>query len=135
MAEPYLSHSEFRCHRLGKDCQPSVSIRRRNVEKGASNNSVRQEEKVDDFVSILRPQAVKKQPQSTGAGTSSQFSSSDLNHLSPASSAGPPGYYHWLCTPSEIWAGFISSKCSNAVTNGWLCVFVRHAGCHGAGAA
>jgi hypothetical protein len=76
---------------LGKDCQPSASVRKRNVDKGSGSKASRLEEKVDDLVSLLRPQAVEKQSQSTGSGTLSQFASSDLDHLlSPASSSVPP---------------------------------------------
>lgn len=88
-----VSHSDITssCHRLGKDCQPSVSVRKRNIEKGPGSRSSRLEEKVDDLVSLLRPQAVEKQSQSTGSGTVSQFASPDLDHLlSPASSSAPP---------------------------------------------
>lgn len=92
LTEPWSSPSDttLSCHRLGKDCQPSVCLRKRHVEKGVGNNSGRTEEKADDIVSLLIPQLVEKQPQSTGPGTSSQFSSSDLNHLSPTSSGEPP---------------------------------------------
>ncbi|KAI1138510.1 hypothetical protein F5Y05DRAFT_384303 [Hypoxylon sp. FL0543] len=46
-----------RCHRLGKQCVPSVSIRKRAVRRPAAERAAHLEEKLDDLVSILRAQA------------------------------------------------------------------------------
>ncbi|KAL7624951.1 hypothetical protein AAE478_004165 [Parahypoxylon ruwenzoriense] len=46
-----------RCQRLGKECRPSVSVRKRAVRRPASERTAHLEEKLDDLVSILRAQA------------------------------------------------------------------------------
>ncbi|KAI1371345.1 hypothetical protein F4677DRAFT_435824 [Hypoxylon crocopeplum] len=46
-----------RCQRLGKECVPSVSVRKRAVRRPASERTAHLEEKLDDLVSILRAQA------------------------------------------------------------------------------
>ena len=83
----------FRCHRLGKDCLPPISVRKRNVEKPSSSKRNLVEEKVDDLVSLLRSRAVGKQPQSAGPDlpATSNILSSDLKHLlTPESTSTTP---------------------------------------------
>ncbi|KAI2602463.1 hypothetical protein GGR54DRAFT_645021 [Hypoxylon sp. NC1633] len=46
-----------RCQRLGKECLPSVSVRKRAVRRPASERTAHLEEKLDDLVQILRAQA------------------------------------------------------------------------------
>ncbi|KAI1774290.1 hypothetical protein F4818DRAFT_79026 [Hypoxylon cercidicola] len=46
-----------RCQRLGKECIPSVSVRKRAARRPASERTAHLEEKLDDLVSILRAQA------------------------------------------------------------------------------
>ncbi|KAI0835759.1 hypothetical protein F5Y06DRAFT_275299 [Hypoxylon sp. FL0890] len=46
-----------RCHRLGKQCVPSVSVRKRAVRRPAAERTAHLEEKLEDLVSILRAQA------------------------------------------------------------------------------
>lgn len=46
-----------RCQRLGKQCIPSVSVRKRAVRRPAAERTAHLEEKLDDLVSILRAQA------------------------------------------------------------------------------
>ncbi|KAI5865361.1 hypothetical protein GGS23DRAFT_594894 [Durotheca rogersii] len=46
-----------RCQRLGKECHPSVGVRKRSVRRPASSRAAHLEEKLDDLVSILRAQA------------------------------------------------------------------------------
>ncbi|KAJ9133831.1 Transcriptional regulator WAR1 [Pleurostoma richardsiae] len=52
-----------RCHRLNKDCQPSLTVRKRNVKKPAGSKTAQLEEKLDDLVALLRSQAVAKAAQ------------------------------------------------------------------------
>ncbi|KAI1455367.1 hypothetical protein F4805DRAFT_435953 [Annulohypoxylon moriforme] len=54
-----------RCQRLGKQCVPSVSVRKRAVRRPAAERTAHLEEKLDDLVSILRAQAAGTPP--TGA--------------------------------------------------------------------
>ncbi|KAI1390648.1 uncharacterized protein F4822DRAFT_393909 [Hypoxylon trugodes] len=46
-----------RCQRLGKECIPSVSVRKRAIRRPAAERTAHLEEKLDDLVSILRAQA------------------------------------------------------------------------------
>lgn len=43
-----------RCHRLGKECQPTVTARKRTVKRSTVSRTAQLEEKLDDLVSILR---------------------------------------------------------------------------------
>lgn len=43
-----------RCHRLKKECRPSVTFRRRNPKKPVTSKSARLEEKLDGLVSLLK---------------------------------------------------------------------------------
>lgn len=93
----------FRCHRLGKACEPSRTVRKRKARTPPPPQpppSTRLEEKLDDLVSLLRSQAVNKQPltlqqtpQTTPGGNSSTPSttnaaatSHDESLLSPSAS-------------------------------------------------
>ncbi|OTB18715.1 hypothetical protein K445DRAFT_314574 [Daldinia sp. EC12] len=51
-----------RCQRLGKECIPSVSVRKRAARRPASERTAHLEEKLDDLVSILRAQAAVNPP-------------------------------------------------------------------------
>ncbi|XDG02578.1 hypothetical protein ABKA04_002193 [Annulohypoxylon sp. FPYF3050] len=51
-----------RCQRLGKQCVPSVSVRKRAVRRPAAERTAHLEEKLDDLVSILRAQAAGTPP-------------------------------------------------------------------------
>ncbi|KAI0378161.1 hypothetical protein F5Y04DRAFT_262545 [Hypomontagnella monticulosa] len=51
-----------RCQRLGKECIPSVSVRKRATRRPASERTAHLEEKLDDLVSILRAQAAGNPP-------------------------------------------------------------------------
>ena len=48
-----------RCHRLNKECRPSVTIRRRNLKKPSVSETAQLKEKVDTILSLLQtgPQA------------------------------------------------------------------------------
>ncbi|KAK3381906.1 hypothetical protein B0H63DRAFT_215775 [Podospora didyma] len=46
-----------RCHRLGKSCVPSVSVRRRNGKRAHVSRAAQLEEKIEDLVTLLRTQA------------------------------------------------------------------------------
>ncbi|KAI1099117.1 hypothetical protein F4804DRAFT_322792 [Jackrogersella minutella] len=46
-----------RCQRLGKQCVPSASVRKRAARRPAAERTAHLEEKLDDLVSILRAQA------------------------------------------------------------------------------
>ncbi|KAI2467935.1 hypothetical protein F4781DRAFT_400299 [Annulohypoxylon bovei var. microspora] len=60
-----------RCQRLGKQCVPSVSVRKRAVRRPAAERTAHLEEKLDDLVSILRAQAAGTPATGTyGAGAS-----------------------------------------------------------------
>ncbi|KAI1801058.1 hypothetical protein F4811DRAFT_482663 [Daldinia bambusicola] len=75
-----------RCQRLGKECIPSISIRKRAARRPASERTAHLEEKLDDLVSILRAQAVVNPP-AAGTGTSyTPTSNSEL--LSASASVG-----------------------------------------------
>lgn len=52
-----------RCHRLGKECQPMTTSRRRVGKKTASSRTAQLEEKLDDLVSILRASQSSSQQQ------------------------------------------------------------------------
>ncbi|TLS22474.1 uncharacterized protein PpBr36_10042 [Pyricularia pennisetigena] len=43
-----------RCHRLGKDCVPSESVRRRTSRRQGTSRTAQLEEKLDDLVSLLK---------------------------------------------------------------------------------
>ncbi|KAI9167540.1 Transcription factor [Paramyrothecium foliicola] len=49
-----------RCHRLGKECQPMTTARKRTTKKSTSSRTAQLEEKLEDLVSILR--ATQQQP-------------------------------------------------------------------------
>ncbi|KAK0707662.1 hypothetical protein B0H67DRAFT_685933 [Lasiosphaeris hirsuta] len=46
-----------RCNRLGKQCVPSVSVRRRNGKRAHVSRAAQLEEKLEDLVTLLRKQA------------------------------------------------------------------------------
>lgn len=49
-----------RCHRLGKECTPSVYIRKRTAKRAGVSRTAQLEEKLDDLVSLLKTQAAAK---------------------------------------------------------------------------
>ena len=53
-ASSCISAEIFRCHRLNKECRPSVTIRRRNPKKPAVSKPAQIEEKLGDLVSLLK---------------------------------------------------------------------------------
>ena len=53
-ASSCISAEIFRCHRLNKECRPSVTIRRRKSKKRAVSKPAQIEENVDDLVSLLK---------------------------------------------------------------------------------
>ncbi|KAI8961511.1 hypothetical protein F5Y11DRAFT_326039 [Daldinia sp. FL1419] len=70
-----------RCQRLGKECIPSVSVRKRAARRPASERAAHLEEKLDDLVSILRAQAAVNPP---SAGTYRPTTNSELPSASPS---------------------------------------------------
>ncbi|KAI1215166.1 uncharacterized protein F4807DRAFT_23873 [Annulohypoxylon truncatum] len=78
-----------RCQRLGKQCVPSVSVRKRAVRRPAAERTAHLEEKLDDLVSILRAQASGTPP--TGAYRAGATTSDDLPDpgIDPDANAGP----------------------------------------------
>jgi hypothetical protein len=58
----------IRCHRLGKECRPSPSIRRRNHKKPIASKTAQLEEKIDGLMSIFNAQPVVS---NTGHGQAS----------------------------------------------------------------
>ena len=50
----YISAEIFRCHRLNKECRPSVTIRRRKPQKPAVSKPAQIQDNVDDLVSLLK---------------------------------------------------------------------------------
>ncbi|OTA98461.1 hypothetical protein M426DRAFT_325964 [Hypoxylon sp. CI-4A] len=67
-----------RCQRLGKECVPSVSVRKRAARRPASERTAHLEEKLDDLVSILRAQAAGNPATGVGATSYRSPSSGDL---------------------------------------------------------
>ena len=53
-AFPYTWVDVVRCHRLNKECRPSVTVRRRNPKRPIASKSARLEEKLDGLVSLLK---------------------------------------------------------------------------------
>ncbi|KFA62819.1 hypothetical protein S40285_03813 [Stachybotrys chlorohalonatus IBT 40285] len=81
-----------RCHRLGKECHPMTTTRKRISKKAATSRTAQLEEKLDDLVSILR---ASQQPgqQSTSpvlSGLPSSAFTSRLDSLAMAATAAPP---------------------------------------------
>ncbi|TLD18400.1 hypothetical protein PspLS_10268 [Pyricularia sp. CBS 133598] len=77
-----------RCHRLGKDCVPSETVRRRTSRRQGTSRTAQLEEKLDDLVSLLK---THQQKPGVGPATTSDPASrgpppanKDLPH------AGPP---------------------------------------------
>ncbi|KAI1643070.1 uncharacterized protein F4817DRAFT_271618 [Daldinia loculata] len=82
-----------RCQRLGKECVPSVSVRKRAARRPASERAAHLEEKLDDLVSILRAQAAVNPP-AVAVGTSYRpVTNGELPSASPSvdanTNAGP----------------------------------------------
>jgi hypothetical protein len=50
----YILTNVVRCHRLNKECRPSVTVRRRNPIKPVVSKTARLEEKLDGLVSLLK---------------------------------------------------------------------------------
>lgn len=55
----------FRCHRLGKDCQPAVSVRRRQGEKGSGTKKHESIEESDCIFSASLSRPAEPQPEAT----------------------------------------------------------------------
>ncbi|KAI1464472.1 uncharacterized protein F4812DRAFT_442264 [Daldinia caldariorum] len=73
-----------RCQRLGKECIPSISVRKRAAKsKTKTDRTAHLEEKLDDLVSILRAQAVVNPP---ALGTDTSYRPTSNSGL-PSSSA------------------------------------------------
>lgn len=54
MTSSYIWTDVVRCHRLNKECRPSVTVRRRNPIKPVVSKTARLEEKLDGLVSLLK---------------------------------------------------------------------------------
>ncbi|KAI0884169.1 uncharacterized protein GGS22DRAFT_19950 [Annulohypoxylon maeteangense] len=76
-----------RCQRLGKQCVPSVSVRKRAVRRPAAERTAHLEEKLDDLVSILRAQAAGTPP--TGAYRAGASDDLPDPGIDPDANAGP----------------------------------------------
>ena len=53
-ASSCISAEIFRCHRLNKECRPSVTVRRRKPKEVAVSKLAQTEENVDDLVTLLK---------------------------------------------------------------------------------
>ncbi|KAF4979890.1 hypothetical protein FZEAL_4001 [Fusarium zealandicum] len=73
-----------RCSRLGKQCQPMMTSRRRVAKKTTSSRTAQLEEKLDDLVSILRA------TQSANAPLPETPTTMQVNHSYDPSTAGHP---------------------------------------------
>jgi hypothetical protein len=71
----------IRCHRLKKPCQPSTSIRKRNIKKTSSFKTTQFEEKDDDPVPLRISEADKEQTQRVESSTPDHYTLSDLDNL------------------------------------------------------
>ena len=55
MSHCYTGRTDvIRCHRLNKECRPSVTVRRRNLKKPSLFKTAQLEEKVDSLLSLLQ---------------------------------------------------------------------------------
>jgi hypothetical protein len=81
----------YRCHRLKKDCQTSVSIRQRNFKKFSTSRTTQLEGKLDSVVSSLGSQATLKQLQTEPPLTKHHDTplNLDTHHLSGESASIP----------------------------------------------
>ncbi|KAM5372836.1 hypothetical protein ACJZ2D_007293 [Fusarium nematophilum] len=73
-----------RCFRLGKQCQPMTTSRRRIAKKTTSSRTAQLEEKLDDLVSILRATQsgnAHSQPSSSTSQTTPSYSASTAGHI------------------------------------------------------
>lgn len=72
-----------RCHRLGKQCQPMTTARKRVAKRSASSRTAQLEEKLEDLVTILRAaQPPNGHLQSSNSGESTPLvNSSNMGHL------------------------------------------------------
>jgi len=80
--------TSHRCHRLNKECSPSVSARRRSNKRQASSRTAQLEEKLEDLVTMLRNQnaikpASSSQSNHNGAPGIPTPSSNSLSDASP----------------------------------------------------
>ncbi|EHA46647.1 hypothetical protein MGG_10562 [Pyricularia oryzae 70-15] len=76
-----------RCHRLGKDCVPSETVRRRTSRRQGTSRTAQLEEKLDDLVSLLKTHQQK--PGVGPAATSITTSRGPLSANKEFSLAGP----------------------------------------------
>ncbi|KAH7159860.1 hypothetical protein B0J13DRAFT_115092 [Dactylonectria estremocensis] len=89
---PETSECE-RCHRLGKNCQPMTTSRKRVAKKVTASRTAQLEEKLDDLVSILRATQSSNQltppsaPTSSFAASSSMALTSRLDSLAAAATS------------------------------------------------
>jgi hypothetical protein len=91
-----------RCHRLGKDCQPSTSIRKQNAKNRPASRTAQIEERLDDIVSLLRVQAVQDPaparagpyatPSATPASTESSVPTPQYNLVASSSFPSNDGF-------------------------------------------
>ncbi|KAI1411838.1 hypothetical protein F5Y13DRAFT_164459 [Hypoxylon sp. FL1857] len=77
-----------RCQRLGKQCVPSVSVRKRAVRRPAAERTAHLEEKLDDLVSILRAQAAGSNSPAVTSYRESANPDVPETHVSVESNAG-----------------------------------------------
>ncbi|KXX73648.1 Transcriptional regulator WAR1 [Madurella mycetomatis] len=63
-----------RCHRLGKECVPSVSVRKRNGKRAHVSRAAQLEAKLEDLVTLLRHQAGPADKPSPPVGTAGNVS-------------------------------------------------------------
>ncbi|KAK3942682.1 hypothetical protein QBC46DRAFT_255934 [Diplogelasinospora grovesii] len=69
---------ERRCHRLRKECVPSVTVRKRNGRRSHVSRAAQLEEKLEDLVSLLRSQT------SAGAAAAEALAGKSVTPTAPA---------------------------------------------------
>ncbi|KAM7186796.1 hypothetical protein V8F20_011229 [Naviculisporaceae sp. PSN 640] len=100
-----------RCHRLSKECIPSVTVRKRNGRRSHVSRAAALEDKLEDIVTLLRNQNTTMSSAGSGAPArdttrrrSSQEMSIELRPSTPSSSGHPVATQVDAPSPSSVTA-------------------------------